>query len=141
MERQSLMALWEEVRQLSAPQRLALLLNLRDAGGHGVIELIPATGAATFEELAESLNMTAAALAAVWPELPLEDARIAEMLGLTRQQVINLRKAARERLARRQQNSAGNTKVVSASTAKKGIRSLVAKRVRTLFHRGHEHDA
>jgi len=33
--------------------------------------------------------------------LPLEDAAIAERLGLTRQQVINLRKSARARLARR----------------------------------------
>jgi hypothetical protein len=33
--------------------------------------------------------------------LPLDDATIAGLLGLTRQQVINLRKSARERLARR----------------------------------------
>ena len=39
--------------------------------------------------------------AAVWNDLPLEDMRIAELLGLTRQQVINSRKSGRERLARR----------------------------------------
>lgn len=36
-----------------------------------------------------------------WNELPLAATMIAELLGETRQQVINLRKSARERLARR----------------------------------------
>ncbi len=37
----------------------------------------------------------------LWNDLPLEDSSIAELLGATRQQVINLRKCARERLERR----------------------------------------
>ncbi len=37
-------------------------------------------------------------LATLWQELPLEDARIAVILDVTRQQVINLRRTARERL-------------------------------------------
>jgi hypothetical protein len=45
--------------------------------------------------------MSAENLAAIWNDLPLEDIRIAELLQLTRQQVINARKSARERLARR----------------------------------------
>jgi len=40
-------------------------------------------------------------LASLWNKLPLQDADIALLLGITRQQVINLRKSARERLARR----------------------------------------
>jgi hypothetical protein len=47
------------------------------------------------------LELTGEKFAAIWNELPLEDARIAELLGLTRQQVINARKSGRERLARR----------------------------------------
>jgi hypothetical protein len=39
--------------------------------------------------------------AGLWSRLPLDDASIAELLNITRQQVINLRKCARERLARR----------------------------------------
>ena len=39
--------------------------------------------------------------AELWNDLPLEDSAIAQLLGITRQQVINLRKTARERLARR----------------------------------------
>ena len=51
--------------------------------------------------------MPAPELAALWPDLPLEDAAIAERLGLTRQQVINLRKSARARLGRRMREPVG----------------------------------
>ncbi len=93
--------LWEEVIQLPLRQRLALLLNLRDEQGGGIIELFPLTGVATLRAIAEALEMTAEQFASLWNQLPLEDAAIAKLLGATRQQVINLRKSARERLARR----------------------------------------
>ena len=96
-----LQRLWDELQQLPPNQRAALLLNLRDAGGSGCITLFPATGVATLGQLAEALGMGAESFAGLWNELPLEDARIAELLGLTRQQVINARKSGRERLARR----------------------------------------
>ncbi|MGH9763461.1 MAG: hypothetical protein ACREAC_21730, partial [Blastocatellia bacterium] len=38
-------------------------------------------------------------LANLWDELPLPDSKVAEYLGITSQQVINLRKSARKRLA------------------------------------------
>lgn len=96
-----LQRLWEEVQQLPRNQRAALLLNLKDAEGRGCIALFPATGVAGLRQLAAALEMEAAAFAELWNELPIEDARIAELLGLTRQQVINARKSARERLTRR----------------------------------------
>ena len=96
-----LQRLWEELQLLPPNQRAALLLNLRDAGGTGCITLFPATGVATLRQLADTLGMGADDFARLWNELPLEDARIAELLGLTRQQVINARKSGRERLARR----------------------------------------
>ncbi len=96
-----LQRLWEELQQLPLNQRTALLLNLKDASGTGCITLFPATGIATLRQLAEALAMSAESFARLWNELPLEDARIAELLGLTRQQVINARKSGRERLARR----------------------------------------
>jgi RNA polymerase sigma factor (sigma-70 family) len=96
-----LQRLWDEVRQLPRQQRVALLLNLRDSEGRGCIALLPALGIATFRRLAEALEMSAEGFAEVWNETPLEDAKIAELLRLTRQQVINARKSARERLARR----------------------------------------
>jgi len=96
-----LQRLWEELQQLPLNQRTALLLNLKDAGGQGCITLFPATGIATLRQLADALAMSADDFARLWNELPLEDARIAELLGLTRQQVINARKSGRERLERR----------------------------------------
>jgi DNA-directed RNA polymerase specialized sigma24 family protein len=100
-KRTFLQRLWEEIRELPLNQRVALLLNLKDASGGGCIALFPATGVATIRQLAEVLDMTAEEFAALWKELPLEDARIAQILRLTRQQVINARKSARERLTRR----------------------------------------
>jgi DNA-directed RNA polymerase specialized sigma24 family protein len=96
-----LQRLWEELQQLPLNQRAALLLNLKDPSGFGCITLFPATGIATVRQLAAALEITAESLAELWNELPIEDARIAELLGLTRQQVINARKSGRERLARR----------------------------------------
>ncbi len=45
--------------------------------------------------------MSAERLARLWNDLPLDDITLAGHLGLTRQQVINLRSDARRRLARR----------------------------------------
>ncbi|MBO0860721.1 MAG: hypothetical protein J2P21_20005 [Chloracidobacterium sp.] len=93
--------LWREVRELPRGQRAALLLNLREADGRGCLALFPATGVATLRQIAEALELPAERFAELWAQLPLDDATIAGLLGLTRQQVINLRKSARERLARR----------------------------------------
>ena len=96
-----LQRLWEELTQLPMNQRAALLLNLKDASGFGCITLFPAIGIATIRQLAAALELPVESLAELWNDLPIEDARIAELLGLTRQQVINARKSGRERLARR----------------------------------------
>ncbi len=93
--------LWEEIAELPPRQRAALLLNLRDEGGRGIVDLWIITGVTTPETVAEVLGLGLEEFAGLWAELPLDDNRIAALLGLTRQQVINLRKSARERLARR----------------------------------------
>jgi len=93
--------LWQEVRELPRGQRAALLLNLREADGRGCLALFPATGVATLRQIADALELPAERFAELWTQLPLDDATIAGLLELTRQQVINLRKSARERLARR----------------------------------------
>ena len=96
-----LQRLWEEVRELPLAQRAALLLNLREADGRGCLALFPATGVATLRQIAEILEIPVERFAEIWPQLPFNDAMVAELLNLTRQQVINLRKSARDRLARR----------------------------------------
>jgi DNA-directed RNA polymerase specialized sigma24 family protein len=96
-----LQRLWEEVRQLPLNQRAALLLNLRDHQGMGCLALFPALGIATPHQMAETLEMGVEKLAELYDQLPLEDAKIAELLRLTRQQVISARQSARRRLTRR----------------------------------------
>lgn len=95
--------LWEEVCGLPALQRSALLLNLRDRNSDSVIAFLPYLGIASKNEIAEVVGIGEDRFAQLWNDLPLEDSSIAELLGITRQQVINLRKTARERLARRMQ--------------------------------------
>jgi hypothetical protein len=99
--RQQMSALWREIESLPPRQRAALLLNLRDADGLNAVALFVLAGIAPFAQIAASLEMTTERLTALWNDLPLSDLAIGEMLGLARQQIINLRKSARERLARR----------------------------------------
>lgn len=93
--------LWEEICQLPARQRVALLLNLKDEQGNNQLAMFPLTGVASARQIAAALDMSNEEFARLWNDLPLEDRIIAERLSITRQQVINLRKSARERLARR----------------------------------------
>ena len=97
----SLRRLWDEIVALPPLQRAAFLLNLRDGEGRGAIALFPIAGVADLRRIAAVLDMTPERLAERWRALPLDDAAIAARLGLTRHQVGLLRRAARERLARR----------------------------------------
>src|SRR5262249_60522545 len=93
--------LWQEVRELPRAQRVALLLNLREADGGGCLALFPATGVATLRQIADALELPAERFAELWPQLPLDDATIGGLLEVTLQQAINLRKSQRERFERR----------------------------------------
>ena len=102
--RTSVRELWDDVRRLVVRQRVALLLNLRDANGNECLSLLPLTRTATMAEIAAVLEMPPETLAALWNDLPLSDARIGELLDATGRQVIKLRRLARERLRRMQKN-------------------------------------
>lgn len=97
-------SLWREICSLPPNQRTALLLNLRDEAGACATTVFVATGVAGLPEMAAALDMTVEEFAELWRAMPLDDASIAERLGIKRQQVINLRKCAKERLARRLRN-------------------------------------
>lgn len=111
--RRALAQLWSEIRQLPVAQRIALLLNLRDEQGSSPLSTFPAMGIASLRQIAEALEFQPEELAGLWSKLPVSDLEIAKRLNLERQQIINLRKAARQRLARR---SAGNMTPISPST-------------------------
>lgn len=109
-QREALVAVWRQIACLPPRQRAALLLNLRDPDGGAVLQLLPTTGVVTMMEVAVVLGMTSERLERIWSRLPLDDHTIASLIGATRQQVINLRKSARARLARRTlQTAGGNT--------------------------------
>ncbi len=99
--REYLRDVWAEIQELPERQRRALLLHLRLGNGDSVCRVFVALGVVTMNVLAATLGLALDQLLALWNELPLGDQRISEMLGATRQQVINLRKSARDRLGRR----------------------------------------
>jgi hypothetical protein len=93
--------LWRKIKvQLSLNQRIALLLNLRGPASEGLINVLPMSRVASVREIAGVLGFEAEEFAGVWASLPWDDRRIAEHLGITRQQVINLRQSARAKLAK-----------------------------------------
>lgn len=90
--REYLLWLWSELGRLSLPQRTAFLLHadlLREFDFRGI---------ASVRQMAAPLAMSPEELAGLWNSIPLEDFAIARRLGLERQQVINLRRVARDRL-------------------------------------------
>jgi hypothetical protein len=100
-DRVRLKLIWAEICQLPLPQRVALLLSIRDSQGRSVLTLFQITNTASMRQLAEALDMPAESFVQIWNDLPLDDAAIARHLGATRQQAVNLRLSARKRLARR----------------------------------------
>lgn len=92
--------LWRAVVSLPLNHRKVLLLNLKDRGGSGPISLLPMTGTASVREIAAALEFPIEEFAAIWNSLPWDDLQIAEHLGFSRQQVINLRQSARAKLLR-----------------------------------------
>jgi hypothetical protein len=93
--------LWSEIVELPRRQRLALLFNARDAAGDSVLQLLISEAIVSSPEAAAAVEVAEEELRSLLGRLPLMDAEIAESLQVTRQQVINLRSAARDRLARR----------------------------------------
>jgi DNA-directed RNA polymerase specialized sigma24 family protein len=92
---------WKEIVLLPLRQRTALLLNLTGPDGGDVLSLVPVTGLASWGDIAGLLALPMARMRELAAALPRDDNTIAGLLGVTRRQVINLRKCARERLARR----------------------------------------
>jgi DNA-directed RNA polymerase specialized sigma24 family protein len=102
MERnQWLLDLWREICILPARQRAALLLNLRDETGNCATTVFVSSGVAGLPELAAALAMPLEEFVELWRHMPLSDLDIASRLNVSRQQVINFRKCAKERLVRR----------------------------------------
>lgn len=120
--RQFLTRLWAEIEQLPPLQRIAYLLNF--TAGDGALDIFRLYGVVSavhigvvlqltdeqfarawvdpqLAEKARTLRSYDEKFALLWRTLPLNDQTIARLIGTERQKVINLRKAAGDRLARR----------------------------------------
>lgn len=100
-QRHFLEQLWKEICELPLLERTALLLNLRDNNDRGLIVLLADLRIVTIRQIAMALRLKPEEFAALWRDLPLDDDDIGERLGMNRQQIINLRRSARRRLAKR----------------------------------------
>jgi len=100
-QRQYLRRLWNEIVQLPLPQRLTLLLAVRDDGHSSVTLIFSEICIASFREIAQAAGMSASEFTQILGNMPLDDNAISKRLGVTRQQVISYRFSARRRMARR----------------------------------------
>jgi DNA-directed RNA polymerase specialized sigma24 family protein len=98
--RQWLAILWKQICELNPNQRAALLLNMKGPDGNCGASLLVTTGIVTIRQIAQAIELPGEQFAALWQRLPLSDIEVGDLLGLERQQVINLRKGARARLER-----------------------------------------
>jgi DNA-directed RNA polymerase specialized sigma24 family protein len=104
IRRHYIRVVWKEITALPLEHRRALLLNLNDSAG-GDIRLFERLGIASVRQIASVVEMDAMEFAGFWKDLPLDDNRLAQILGISRQDVANRRSTARKRLARRLQEA------------------------------------
>jgi hypothetical protein len=90
-------AIWPEIVSLPLAQRRALLLHLE---ANDLLVFV-SHGCCSLRQVGDLLEMAPAEFARWFRQLPLPDDCIAAQQELTRRQVINHRKRARERLSRR----------------------------------------
>jgi hypothetical protein len=84
--------LWEELSSLSIPQRKAFLFHSEVTRDFEIL------GVASMRKIAALMEIAVEEIAQIWNDLPLPDLTIAKQMNLERQQVINLRRVARDRL-------------------------------------------
>jgi hypothetical protein len=99
--REELISVLEHSAAIPLQHRRSLFLNLRGAAGDNALAYFVILRVASIRKLAKLLEFSEEQFSELWNELPIEDIKIAEILGLTRQQVINLRYSAREMLMKR----------------------------------------
>jgi hypothetical protein len=129
LRREQLKKCFDEILQMDRRHRIAYLLNMSD----GKLEAFPELGVASVIQILSSLELTEQELGILlvelaqddadrklvqtlesracdeafwllWKNLPLEDLLIAKLLGVGRQQIINFRRKALERLGRRMED-------------------------------------
>lgn len=91
---------WREICELTLLQRRCLLLNCKfRQNPEDGLEALTNTAGVTILQISEALEIPYEQFLAMWNDLPLEDKRIAELLNMKRQDVINVRDYARQKLS------------------------------------------
>jgi DNA-directed RNA polymerase specialized sigma24 family protein len=97
LNRDRLKNFWEQLQRLDRKERAVLLLKAEDLLDFELAQV------ATLQDLAASLGISSTQILSLLPSLPLDDQKIARLLGIRRQTVVNLRSQARFTLRRRMQ--------------------------------------
>ena len=101
MEKQAVLRrLWGALSAMPLPQRTVYFLGFRDNGGDDLLSLMLEAKTAGAAEIAEQLGFTTEALMTVWREMPLDNAAMAALLGLSRPHINKLRFRAHQILRR-----------------------------------------
>jgi RNA polymerase sigma factor (sigma-70 family) len=101
MEKQALLGrLWAALREMPQAQRAVYFFGFRDEGGDDLLSLMLEARTATPGEIAEQLGFTTVELMTVWREMPLDNAAMAALLGLSRPHINKLRFRAHQILRR-----------------------------------------
>ena len=95
LNRDRLRNLWEQLQSLDRKERAVLLLKAEDLLDFELSQV------ATLQDLSASLGISLTQVLSLLPSLPLDDRQIAQLLGIRRQSVVNLRSQARSTLRRR----------------------------------------
>jgi hypothetical protein len=97
LNRDRLRNLWEQLQSLDRKERAVLLLKAEDLLDFELSQV------ATLQDLSVSLGIPLTQILSLLPRLPLDDHQIAQLLGIRRQTVVNLRSQARFTLRRKLQ--------------------------------------
>jgi RNA polymerase sigma factor (sigma-70 family) len=119
-QRQYMKRLWFEIQQLRAPQRIALLLSIRDESQTSLTVLLSEICIASIREIADAVGMSVAEFVCVLQELPMDDNAISKRLGVSRQQVISYRLSARRRLEKRMKTVGSRERDISTDQTEAG---------------------
>jgi len=96
IQRDHLRRLWNVMCGLSPRQAAVILLDRKTSGMF--LQLFPALGIATRQEIAQLMDMDITTLADLWDKLPLMDKQIAANLRISAEQVAQMRRRAEQKL-------------------------------------------
>jgi RNA polymerase sigma factor (sigma-70 family) len=96
-QRYDLERIWRKIEAMPSQHRAAILLGMHSSDGSDSAGLLVFLDVTSMDALAAAIGIVELD-DSLWDELPLDDARIAQRLGVTPRKVISLRRSVRRRL-------------------------------------------